>query len=332
MRIQLNISSLNSKISQAAQNTCSAAGRVFVKIASCVKEIFKRIAFFFTSIPQNQHINFQAIAPNELTENFLPACITAATCKQDDASWTTPLGASSLDLSAYAPLLPQGFTYLPHLNTIVNKDHAMVIKVYETNQKRFICFGAKSAILHTGLPDVATIAKNITKKGLRGALWVNAPFFDPTITIAEFFQNQTPFFQDAKETKFVGHSYGASLSQIAAIHTGKKAVCFAPFHLGVDIQYKLGLNKIASGMNNVNVIFVKNDWLTSAPVNFLLKLASIFRVRFPNNFGRHIMMPSAYISSRESHDYLLGSYMKALGHGIRTKTCDLDPAQIATVI
>jgi hypothetical protein len=329
MNIHLNITALNSRISQAAKNTSAATARVFAKIAYVVKEVFKRIAFFFQSIPQNQRTQFHAISQNELNENLLPACITAATCKQDDASWTTPFNAISVDLSAFAGALPDGFIYLDDKNTIVHKQCAIVIKVYETDSKRFICFGAKSAIMHTGLPDVAGSAKNILKMGIKGALGINAPFVDPAIAIAEFFQNQTPLFQDGKSTQYVGHSYGATLSEIAATHTGKQAICFAPFHLGVDIQYKLGKTKLANATNNIKIIFVENDWLTCKGIKWLQKIAGFFQVRFPNNFGDHAMMPSAYKTSQESHDYLLGSYMKALGHGIRTKPSELDPAIIA---
>lgn len=326
MNIQTNFSAFSNRVSNAARSTTACVSRVFAKIAEIAKEIFKRIAFFFQTIPVNQRINFQPMNNNEYTQNLLPACITAATCRQDDASWTTPLGAQSLDLSAFAAQLPPGFTYLPHLKTIVHKDCAIVIKVYETDQKRFICFGSKSAILHTGLDDVEKISKGILAKGIQGALGINAPFFDPTIAIADFLTTQTPLFNDAKETQFIGHSYGGSLAEISAIHTGKKAISFAPFHLGIDIQYKLGSQKLADAMNNVKVIFVENDWLMSKPANLLLKICAFLRIRFPNNFGNHFRMPSAYKSSQASHDYLLGSYMHNLGYSNRTKPCDLDPA------
>lgn len=325
----INTTAIKLELIQTVKSTNAMINRLFRKICTVTKEIFQRIAFFFQSIPNKEHVDFKPISQNQLHQNFLPACLTAATFSQDDSNWATPFNAQSIDLSPFIGSLPQGFIYLPEKKTIVHKEFSIVIKLYETKENRFICFGSKTAIINTGLPEAKKYDDKVVRLGFQGALGINAPFFDPTIAIADFFKNHTPYFRDEKPTKFIGQSYGATLSEIAAIHTEKEAICFAPFQLGVDIQYKLGKIKLAKSIDNIKIIFVENDPLKSKSVKYLQKTAAFFRVRFPNNFGTHILMNSAYKSSQESHMYLLGSYMKALGHDTRTKPSQLDPSEIA---
>lgn len=314
----------HNKLNQLALTISSAYQRIITTIVAIVKEIFLRLSFLFSSIPTHQRAHFNPISQTDLHQNLLPAALTAATCKQDDASWATCFGARSLDLSPYLKKLPQGFAWMADKHTLIFKDLAIIVKVYETDSKRFICFGSKSAILNLGLDHVEKTSKDVFKMGLKASLGFEAPFFKPVVDLADFFVSETPFFQDEKPTKFIGHSYGATLAEIAAIHTTKEAICFAPFQLGFDCQYKLGKDKLEKATNHIKIIFVDKDWLKSKWVSAIQIIYRLCRLRFPNNFGNHLVMPSAYNDSQKSHDYLLGSYMKALGHDIRTKPSQID--------
>ena len=319
-------------ISQATPITKNAPSKIIdqlaltvKKIALYIKELFKGFFFLFTPVDTSGLLKQKVITKEELESFLLPACLTAGTCNHDEKNWTEPFNAVPVDLSSYTDNLPSGFSYNTSKSILVHEGYGIIVKVYETENSRFVCFGSKAAISHADIPNSFEKEQRIIRMAITNMVGVSSAHYSPVAEICDFFKNHTPLLQEDKKLKFIGHSFGGSLAQIAGIYTEKKALAFAPFHLGIKTQYKLGLEKLALAQKNIQIVYTENDGLNSSSLNWYIKIVNTLGLRTFANIGQKIKMPSAYKSPTESHSYLLGSFMKALDYDIRTKPSAITP-------
>lgn len=128
-----------------------------------------------------------------------------------------------------------------------------------------------------------------------------------------------------KKITLVGQCYGGSIVSYVALKKGLKAVCFNSLQLGAGVQAKIGKEALRKADSLITHFLIENDWLTSSKIaNVFDRILTFLNIRTPGNFGKRVIIPSAYSSSAEAHGYVLGSLMAYLGKNRRTLPEDLD--------
>lgn len=287
--------------------------KVALRIFEKIKEIVFFPARYFGSKHHctGYHFKMQKELSPEEAKAFLPYAGANATVHSNDPDWL--FGHQLADYEK----LPDISGIEKRNTNYFNPETGLKLAVYENENELIISYGALTAY-RSELPN----ATGLSRKGYLNCIANLAGGVPSIFNEAERITLELlkTYPHASKKVTLSGQCYGGTLASFVGIKNKIQAVCTNSFPLGAGLQKEIGRDRLDLADEYVTHISANKDSISDNRfLSVLDRIASAIGIRTPGNFGKRLVIPSAYRNSKHTHEHFMGSMMHHLGKKIRDK-------------